>query len=144
MGFAVEVQRAVYDRLNGAMSCAVRDAVPQPANSTDGFPYVTIGDTTDVQWDTDTETGADTTLTIHTWSRERGMGECKAIQGELYELLHRYTPTVLGYEALGIDFERAEVFLDADAETRHGVSVFRITVEKGQPLVGFFDNALLV
>jgi len=137
MAYESAVQDSVYDALkaNSALSAAVvgvYDAVPQAADSGSGsaFPYVTIGEDTAIEWDTDTELGADLTITIHTWSRYRGRKETKQIQGLIYGILHRANLSISGYHLVGVDWLQSESFMDTDGLTRHGVQTFRITIEE--------------
>jgi len=136
MGFSTAIQSAVFSRLKNyspltAIIKAVYDDVPQPADSGKlaTFPYVVIGDDSIVEWDTDTELGADATVTIHIWSRAKGRKEVKAITDVIYNALHRYDIIVTGYSLVGVDWVSAQSFLDADGITRHGIAVFRITIE---------------
>lgn len=137
MDYATAIQTAIYSALTSnstlmTMVTGVYDSVPQAADSGrgDDFPYITIGEDTLVEWDTDTEVGADVTITIHTWSRYRGRSEVKEIQGEVYDTLHRSNLGVSGYNLVGVDWLQSESFMDTDGMTRHGVQTFRITIEE--------------
>lgn len=130
-------QKAIYEALTAsaalmAMVVDVYDCTPQADDSGSGaaFPYVTIGDDSVMGWDTDTELGAEITLTIHTWSRYHGRGEVKEIQNEIYTILHRATLSVECYNLVGIEFLSSESFRDADGKTWHGTQTFRLTVEE--------------
>lgn len=140
MSFAHRIQAAVYARLRTyapltAMlaphadpqvgGAAIYDDVPQGA----AFPYVTIGEDTLVEWDTDTELGAEATITLHTWSRQRGRAETKALQGHIYDALHRYALPVTGMHLIECKWEMSESFLDPDGHTRHGVMRFRLVLQ---------------
>lgn len=127
-GFAAELQNAIYDRLVSFPGMPpVYDAVPE--NNTN-FPYVVLGADTHVPFDTDNSVGADSTLTLHVWSRYRGMKECKDIQALLYDALNRYELSVAGFWTVFCDFEYEDTLLDADGLTRHGVSRFRTLIEE--------------
>lgn len=137
MSIESAIQSAIYSALTGdstLMSAVtgVYDDVPQSADAGSGaaFPYVTIGEATHTEWDTDTELGSDVTVTIHVWSRYRGRKEVKDIQGQIYSLLHRANLAVTGYNLVGVDWIQSDSFMDADGLTRHGVQTFRITIEE--------------
>lgn len=138
MDFESSIQQAIYAALTGnaaLMALAtggILDYVPQAddAGADNAFPYVTIGDDTAIPFDTDTSVGADTTITIHVWSRYRGRKEVKQIQGAIYAVLHRATIPVEGQHLVGIDWIQSDSFMDSDGLTRHGVQTFRITVEE--------------
>lgn len=121
------VQVAIYERLDSACTVPVYDNVPQDTP----YPYITIGDDTSIEWDTDTETGAEATLTIHSWSRANSRSEVKQLQGEVYEALHRHELVVPGYSVVTCEQEFSESLpVEADGHTRHGVQRFRIILEK--------------
>ena len=137
MGYETEIQAAIYSALSGdstlmASVTGVYDDVPQSGDPGDGsaFPYITIGEASHLEWDTDTELGADVTVTIHVWSRHRGRKEVKEIQGHIYRLLHRASLIISGYNLVGVDWIQSDSFMDADGLTRHGVQTFRITIEE--------------
>lgn len=128
----IELQTALYARLNSQLNVPVYDAVPQAVDASDNsaFPYVTIGDDSSSEFDTDTSIGFDTDCTIHVWSRYRGRREVKQIQKAIYDALHLYNLSVSGYHTVMVLFETADSFMDADGITRHGVMVFRIVTEE--------------
>ena len=129
MSFETVVQQVIYDKLAGDLSYSVYDEVPQSSNSTD-FPYVTIGEDSLTASDTDTELMQRVSITIHTWSRERGRKECKQIQGEIYSSLNRASLTAAGYNFITITGEDSTSFYDADGFTRHGVQTFNLLMEE--------------
>lgn len=134
----VELQTAIHSRLTGYAaltnllatapdgSAAIYDHVPQETD----FPYVSIGDTTSIEWDTDTSLGSEDTVTIHVWSRYRGRKETKEIQLELYNALHRHNLTISGATTVTCDWEFAESEVDTDGLTRHGITRFRLLIEQ--------------
>lgn len=137
MGFEVDIQTGVYEALTGDSSLVsavvgVYDNVLQPNNAAaaSDFPYITIGEDVLTEWDTDTETGADVTITIHTWSRKPGRKEVKEIQAIIYNILHRGVITVNNYHLVGIDWIESQSILDSDGHTRHGIQTFRITLDQ--------------
>lgn len=137
MAFELAIQGAVYSALTGsaALVAAVKgiyDAQPRPLTGAAAleFPYVTIGEDTHADWSTDTESGDDATITVHTWSRYNGRKQEKEIQGLIYTALHRAALTVTGYALVSCDFLTSDSLIDADGETRHGVQTFRILVDK--------------
>lgn len=125
------VQNAIFARLSAELDVPVYDAVPQAADSGDEseFPYVTIGDDSDGEFDTDTSTGFDTEATIHVWSRYRGRRETKLLQEAIYDALHLHNLAVTGRHTVFCLFLTADSFMDADGITRHGVIRFRIVTE---------------
>ena len=131
MSFETAVQTAVYNALTAdaglmALVTGVYDAVPQ----TETYPYVTIGEDIHNEWDTYDGLGSDCSVVVDTWSRGRGRKETKAIQGEIYDALNRAVLTYSGYDIINIAFVSSSSFMDADGLTRHGVSTFRVLIER--------------
>jgi hypothetical protein len=121
------VQKAIYDKLVAdaplaAMVTGIYDHVDQGT----AYPYVVIGEDSENEWDTDTEQGAESSITVHSWSRERGRKETKEIQERIYELLHRVELTIEDAIFYSIFWEFSDSFVEPDGETRHGVIRFRL------------------
>ncbi len=147
MSAAVEIQRAVYDKLrtssalasllasdpNGGSPSApaVFDHVPQSATpeSAAAFPYVVLGAMTEAEFDTSDQVGRETTLTIHTWSRKRGLNEVKTIMDAIKSVLHDGTLAISGETFVFCFQDFAEAMLDPDGMTRHGAQRFRIVTQ---------------
>lgn len=120
------IQVAIYQTLTNdtaimARVTGVYDEVPQDAT----FPYIVIGDDTGVQWDTDDTLGAESTLTIHVWSRKAGRKETKEIMQLIYDALHRQELDITGMHSVVCQWEFSETLLDPDGVTRHGVTRYR-------------------
>jgi hypothetical protein len=126
MSAELEIQKAVFARLNNALSVPVYDAVPDNAVA----PYIVIGDDTLIEFDSDGANGFEATITVHTWSIYRGRFEVKQLMGLIYNSLHRAELNVQGYNLLGCDCEFSETFLESDGVTRHGVQRFRILIRE--------------
>ena len=127
------LQTALYARLAAVLApVAVYDHVPQVADpgSDVPFPYVTIGDDEAREWGTDTETGDETTITVHVWSRERGRLETKQLQDSIRDALHDYNLTVAGYATVLLLWESSLTLEDPDGVTHHGVTRFRGLFER--------------
>ena len=135
--FEEAIRAGIYSALSSSDAVMnlikqIYDHVPQPDDPGGGaeFPYISIGDNTFNQWDTDTEIGAEVTVTIHTWSRYKGRKEVSEIHDAIYSALHRRDEVnITGFRLIGCDFEHAEIFVDADGETRHGVQRYRMIVD---------------
>jgi hypothetical protein len=144
MGASWELQKAVRTRLRAdatlaallatdpvAGGAAVLDHVPQPEDgaSAAAFPYVTVGDDTEQEWDTDNTTGREHTLTLHAWSRYLGKKQVKDILDAMKAALHNQPLTVSGLHVVLVLAEYAESFVDPDGITRHGVLRVRVLTE---------------
>lgn len=123
------VASAVYGRLTGDATLmglveGVYDDVPQDA----AYPYIVVGEETTLNAGTKTLDGLEYTLTIHVWSRYRGLKETKQIMERIYALLHTYDLAVTGASLVNLRQEFSSTFVDADGLTRHGVIRFRAMV----------------
>jgi hypothetical protein len=128
MSFELELHQSIYQRLTGYPGMpAVYDAVPE-ANAM--FPYVVVGEDTHIPFDTDEASGAESTVTLHVWSRYRGSKEAKEIQALIYQALHRYELSLPSYHLVSIEFEYSDVILDSDGKTRHGVCRYRSIIHE--------------
>lgn len=127
MSFEAALQKAVFDALTAYPGMPdVYDDVPVGAT----FPYIAIGEDTHIPFDTDDSLGAESTVTIHVWSRYRGKKEAKDAQALVYAALTRQSLPVEGHDLITLEFEYSEVLLDPDGITRHGVQRFRSLCEQ--------------
>lgn len=132
-----ELQQAIFARLNGFAGltalASVHDEVPKTAgdNDSQGYPYVKVGDDSEAEdFDTDDSIGAEHLVTIHTYSRENGARECKLIQRQIYEALHRVVLVVANVTTFvngEIEFE--DVDLEPSGLTRHGTTRYRALLD---------------
>lgn len=139
MAGELAVRKSVYARLSGyaaltsllASATSVYGHVPQDDTSLSaGFPYVAIGDTTSTAFDTDTSTGFDVTITVHSFSRGRSPLEALGIMGQVYTAMHRHALTVAGYDLIDCLWDNtAEVLQEPDGLTYHTVQRFRVTID---------------
>lgn len=141
---AHEIQKAVYTKLRAdatltsllaahayTSGSAIYDGAPQAddSGSSVAFPYVTLGDTTETEFDTDDSTGRESTLTLHVWSRYAGMKQAQDIMDRIKTVLHNQPLTVTGETVVLVLWEFSQLFEDPDGITRHAVTRFRIISE---------------
>ncbi len=103
----------------------VYDHVPQDS----AFPYLVIGESHGGPFDTKTESGMEQRLTIHAWSRYRGLKETKEIMAAVSAALDGQSLTVAGHALILLSHESSATFLDPDGLTRHGVQRFRAVTQ---------------
>ena len=132
MSFETAAQQIVYTALAGNITANVYDDVPylpegMPRNN---FPYVVIGDDDTSAWDTDDTLGKEIDLNIDIWSRTAGFKQTKAIMGEIYDILNRGALTKTGYNIVDCLCTESQALRDPDGITRHGVMVFKLTIQK--------------
>jgi hypothetical protein len=132
MSFETAAQQIVYTALAGNITANVYDDVPylpegMPRNN---FPYVVIGDDDTSAWDTDDTLGKEIDINIDIWSRTAGFKQTKAIMGEIYDILNRGALTKTGYNIVDCLCTESQALRDPDGITRHGVMVFKLTIQK--------------
>ena len=126
---SLALQKTVFDALDGDSTLQskvtdIYDFVPQST----AYPYVTIGDDTTTDNATKNLDGNEHTIMVHTWSRYRGRKEVKDIMARIYALLNNSSLTVSGASLVNARFEFADILVDPDGLTKHGVQRFRFVV----------------
>ena len=112
--------------LLAAGAASIVDHVPQSS----AYPYVVIGEATARDFDCKSSDGMEQTLTIHTWSRYRGLKETKQIMAEIVNALDQANLNIAGHSLVLLRFEFSATFLDPDGLTRHGVQRFRAITQQ--------------
>lgn len=126
---AAGIQRALYDRLNGTISCPVYDYVDEAA----AHPYVTIGEiSTESADNTHDGLGRETTIYVHVWSKERGWTQANDIADEVTTLVDHQPLDIDGHHTVSVRFEFGQNITDQNPQIRHVVLRFRITTEQEQ------------
>lgn len=129
MSATFELQKAIYTTLTGA-GLRVYDFAPQSSDgaATATYPYVEVGHIVASEWDTNSELGFDAVCRIHTRSRSGSTLECRNIQDQIYDALHRATLTVIGQNTITITREMSDCTRLQDGSF-HGVCEYRALLE---------------
>lgn len=128
---SLDLQTGIYSALSenvGLQSLGVRvyDSVPEETV----YPYLQIGDETSVPFDTDTNSGIDTTFMVHTWTQNRGRAQAKEIMAAVYAAIHRKEFDIGSGTMILIQFEFETITPEPeDGVTYHGVQRFRALLE---------------
>jgi hypothetical protein len=130
MGCELELQKALGLALE-AIGLNVWDSAPQAADggAATGYPLVEVGFIALAPFDTANSTGFDAIARIHTRSRSGSMAECKTIQGQIYERLHRGALAVSGYQTITMQREMTRCDRMPD-NSFHGVCEYRVLLDK--------------
>ena len=118
-----EVQTALYAALVPALAPV---PVLDLAGPDQEYPYITIGEMIAGHADTLNDQGVDIDMTVHIWSRERGMQECQQLMQTAKDALDRKTFPVTGFQWVTTIWNYAQTMRDADGVTRHGILRFRV------------------
>jgi hypothetical protein len=125
------LQTAIYSRLSGdatlaAMVSGVYDHVPQGQ----AFPYVRIGNVTEVPDNLFGKVGRAATVTISVFSQGQGYKEALTIAGRVQQLLDGASLSVTGYACVDVSFEWSATLTEGDGITRHVPMRFRCLLEE--------------
>jgi len=123
-----ELQKTIYAKLNtdSTIRTTYSATVHDHVSSGTAFPYVVIGEETLIDDSSSKDIDFNEfTLTIHTFSRNRGRKEAKQIMARIYTLLHKASLTVTGANHINTRFEYSDVVREQDGLTYHGVQRFR-------------------
>ena len=93
------------------------------------FPFVSLGQTSAVDWGTGTEDGEEHTVTLHVWSRQGGKKEAQVIMAAIRAVLHQASLTLGNHRLVNLRHEFSDARRDADGETMHGTVRYRAVTE---------------
>lgn len=126
------LQRAVFAALSADAALVallgsekIYDDVPQRT----GFPYVSFGQSTERDWSTATEDGAEHLVTLHVWSRAAGRKEARMIVEAVRAVLHDAPLALVGHRLVNLRHEFSDTRRDPDGETYHGIVRYRAVTE---------------
>jgi len=125
------LQQAVFatltasEAVTAAVGARVFDAVPRET----AFPYITLGDGGESNWDTATAQGSQHSLAVHVWSRAGGHQEVKLAAEAVREALDGAALTLDGHTLIDLRYLSADFAREADGETFRATLKFRAVTE---------------
>lgn len=133
MGVETAFQQGIYTALTGnaaltSVCSNVYDIAPQVADAAGGYPYITIGATVFTELDTDGIVGFAAMMRLHTYTATGRLSDCKTIQGLVFDVLHRASLTVTGYNCYSLLREDSDTTPLGDGVV-HGVCEYRALLE---------------
>jgi len=129
------LQRSIYQALAGSAeltSLLGGDRIYSDAPPAAQFPFITLGQTVDLDWSTGTEDGTEHSLTLHVWSRANGSMEVHEIIQVIRMVLHNQALSLEDHYLVNLRHEFTEARLDPDGETLHGIVRYRAVTEPMQ------------
>ncbi|MFE9737341.1 DUF3168 domain-containing protein [Streptomyces sp. NPDC006477] len=127
------VQQAVYALLSTdtqlrAMTNGVWDNVPE----TTRFPYITLGEATEIPSNAHDRFGRDTTITLHVWTQSLGHSQGLEIGARVNFLLDHQPLAITGLAHVATLFEFSQTLTDPEppGDVRHLVLRYRIRTEQ--------------
>lgn len=124
------LQTGIYSTLSGDtnLTTTLGATVVDEVKHGTGYPFVSIGEETAVDYSTKDLVGGEYTVNIDVWSQYRGSKETKQIMDRIHTLLHNVSISVSGFNLINLRFEYSDIMRDPDGKTRHGVMRFRAII----------------
>ena len=129
------LQRNIYQALTNSSkltSLLGGDRIYSQAPPAAQFPFITLGQTVNLDWSTGTDEGAEHSLTLHVWSRADGAREVHEILEMIRTVLHDQLPALENHYLVNLRHEFMGARLDPDGETMHGIVRYRAVTEPMQ------------
>jgi len=129
------LQRSIYQALTGSAeltSLLGGERIYSDAPPAAQFPFITFGQTVNLDWSTGTEDGTEHSLTLHVWSRASGSIEVHEIIQVIRMVLHNQALALEDHYLVNLRHEFTEARLDPDGETLHGIVRYRAVTEPMQ------------
>ena len=118
-----EVQTALFNALTPALAPV---PVLDQAGPNQEYPYATIGEFVGGHDDTLGEQAVNLDVTVHLWSRERGMQECQQLMTAAKNALDRMRLPATGFQWVTTIWTDAQTLREPDGRTRHGILRFQV------------------
>ena len=129
------LERKIYQALRNSSeltSLLGGDRIYSQAPPAAQFPFITLGQTVNLDWSTGTDEGAEHSLTLHVWSRADGAREVHEILEMIRTVLHDQLLALEDHYLVNLRHEFMEARLDPDGETMHGIVRYRAVTEPMQ------------
>lgn len=122
------VQRAFYARLTEALDVPVYDFVTEDTP----YPYVVIGEATEVDDNTHDSFGRTLTQTLHVWTRGHGgFDPALEIVDQIQQALdHKLDLDIVGHRLVTLRLDQTLTMRDPDPLIRHAPIRFRVQTEQ--------------
>lgn len=119
---ALTTNAALLSQLGGPH---IYDDVPQRTP----FPYLTLGQSSVLDWSTGTDDGHEHLLTLHVWSRAGGRAQVQDIMASIEVALDDQPLTLVGHRLINLRHVLSEARREADGVTYHGIVRLRAVTE---------------
>lgn len=129
MFHSAAIQKAMYEALTAdeALMLLVGGRVQDCVDHNALFPYVSLGEATETPQDALDKYGAMASVTVHIWSRERGMLESQMIGKRIFAALDDKRLVIDGTQCVECRCDLSQTLRELDGVTRHGILRFRVT-----------------
>lgn len=122
------VQRAFYERLSEDLDVPVYDWAPEDAP----YPYVVIGEATEMADNNHSNFGREMTLTLHVWTKgHEGFAPTLEIVDAIQQSLdHQLDLDLVGHRVVTLRLDQVLTLRDPDPLIRHAPVRFRVQTEQ--------------
>lgn len=124
-----DLQRELYEALNGEISADVYDNVPEQVSK----PWVTIGEATGVPDNWHGGFGWDILASVHVWTKSLGFKSALDIAAEIVAILDHQPGAIdmpSSWYVVSIRLVQIQTMRDPDPEIRHVPVQFRIVIHQ--------------
>ena len=129
------LQRSLYQMLSNAPALTSRlggARIYSKAPQGEALPYITLGQTVNLDWSTGTEDGTEHDLTLHVWTSADSAEEVHEIMDAVKAVLHDRPLSLDDHYLVNLRHQFAEARIDPDGETMHGIVRYRAVTEPQQ------------
>ncbi len=126
------LQRSIYQTLSNsaALTTALGGArIFSKAPQGHALPYITLGQTVNLDWSTGTDEGSEHDLTLHIWTSADSSKPVHEIMDAVKTLLRDRPLSLDGHYLVNLRHEFSEARIDPDGETMHGIVRYRAVTE---------------
>jgi hypothetical protein len=130
MEFAVELQRWLFRALTTPEIDQVQGVYDHKPERKVRYPFIEIGESSDIQDHAQGAPGGEHVITLHIWSRCSGQTELKTIMAEVFRRVDCVAVDIEGPSTCFAEVEHTQSLGDPDGKTRHGVIAVQFTTRK--------------
>lgn len=126
------LQRSIYQTLSNsaALTSQLGGArIYNKAPQAQALPYITLGQTVNLDWSTGTDDGSEHDLTLHIWTNADSDDPVHEIMDGVRRLLHDQPLSLDGHYLVNLRHAFSEARIDPDGEAMHGIVRFRAVTE---------------
>ena len=121
----MNIQKAIYDRLKNNLTYEIYDSVPHGAK----FPYIVLGESTNIDFSTKVEKGHEITYTIHIWSEYEGYKELNEMASNVLRVITDEDLIIDGFHMVMTAIDMVENMRDPEGY-RHCVIRLRFKIQE--------------
>mgnify|MGYP001829230079 FL=1 len=129
---SLALKHSIYQTLSNATALTTLlggSEIYSKAQQGQALPYMTLGQTVNLDWSTGTDDRTKHDLTLPVWTSADSAEKVHEIMDTVRTLLHDRPLNVEGHYLVNLRHEFAEARIDPDGETMHGIVRYRAVTE---------------